>query len=460
MDSSLLKVAQGLLLHGHPGTGQRLARSKLFDELEGIPASTFRTAGDLIGTKRSHPGLKFFDSTVSGKIAFGAGAGLAIGVSVGAEHVRALLIDANGWEYCRHQSEPLPAQKKAEPRVVLARIRSTVADVLTEASTNTSLTINDSIPVVGCGVAWPTAVGRDGRPSGYSLTDANWSRRTLAQSVQASLGVRDMPIYTLNDAHAVALAVAHYETHRDHKEDWNFAHLSVVLRLAENISGAIIVIEPNRSASGFLTSILLAGVDNHAGDIGHAPIPPELVTDLNEDLPKDLAPLVPQRCSCTPNDEVHHHLEAYASVPALTHRLYPDKPQNEALRKILSNPEDSRHFRALRDIGALAGATLLAPVALLNPHMIQMSGVLAVPSVTNALIERIDNHHQFGRPPTVNTLDSEIDSFIRAKGAALALLRNYVHRNLDKLLVSDRYETKKKVESLTINLTPESLKKP
>jgi predicted NBD/HSP70 family sugar kinase len=471
MDAPVLKVAQGILLHGSAETGRYLRRPKLFKALDDLPLSTFRSAGEQLGAIQSDPGLGFFDLSVQGKIAFGPGAGLVVGISVGAESVRALLVDANGWEYCPTESDALENQTAAEPGVLLSRIKSTVAQVLAEASKRSNLMVDGGLPLLGWAVAWPTAIDRDGKPSDYALSHPSWSNgQALGQRVQLELGIPDMPTYALNDAHAAAIAIAHYETHRQRRTPWLIPHLTLVLRLAGNISGAVIVLEPPKGeTSGFLNSILLGGVDNHAGAIGHAPIALETVASLNavrnaglaEERAGELADLTPQACSCMPPDDgVRHHLEAYASVFALTKRVYGEsRSRHDALTAILQAPVEERHAAALRDVGALVGEALLGPIAVLNPAMIKISGSLALATVSEEIENRIRNAHQLGTQPEISTIKGRVNDFIRAKGAALAMIRNDVHREFPNLLGGDKDETATRVGDLTQNLKPSALPK-
>lgn len=55
--------------------------------------------------------------------------------------------------------------------------------------------------------------------------------------------------------------------------------------------------------------------------------------------------------------------------------------------------------------------------------------------------------------PTVGTmLERRDDDFLRARGAALALIRNEVHRSMDKLMAGNRTDVAERVEALTIKL--------
>ncbi len=459
MTTSILKVAHGILLRGHPETGNGLDKSALLKALGNIPSTTFRAAAEEIGALSSEPGLRFFDASMRGRIAFGPGAGLAVGVSVGAENVRAVLVDANGWEYHHVESDALAGQTSASPDVVLERIKDTVAKSLEKAFTDSEpdLLVEGELPLLGWAVAWPTPIDRASKPSGNALSHPSWrSGQPLDQRVRIKLGIREMPTYALSDAHAAAIAVAHRETHRPEHREWRHARLTIVLRLAGNVSGGVVILAPTRQdqevgeISGFVDSILLAGYDNNAGEIGHAPICPSLVAELADN--DEAGPLTLQRCSCvSPDDEeLPSHLEAYASVLALTKRLYPELPRGEALRRVLDDPEQDRHRRALLDVGALVGDALLSPIAILNPAQITLTGSLALPLVHDEIEERVGKAHKLGAQPAITALGGTENDFIRASGAALALIRKLVHRRLAELLDNEKEGVSRNVRALTI----------
>src|SRR5438046_796078 len=93
---SLLTVARGILLHGGLDPAERLHRRRLLETLK-VADATFRNAGEKLGARTDEPGLRFFDSSIAGRLAFGPGAGLVVGVAVGTESLRAAIVDANGW---------------------------------------------------------------------------------------------------------------------------------------------------------------------------------------------------------------------------------------------------------------------------------------------------------------------------------------------------------------------------
>lgn len=459
-------VARAILLHGGRETGARLTSGLVFKAAGDVSPSTFRSAGKDIGAYQNTPGGRFFDTTARGRIAFGPGAGLVVGLSVGAETVRATLVDANGWTYYHHESDRMERQLDAEPTVVIDRARAAAAHVLQAAFDEGELLVDGALPLLGWAVAWPEPIDRSRKPVGNILRHHSWRNgRPLDQRLRQHFNVRDVPSYALPDAHAAAIAVAHRLTHDKKHLEWKHPQLTLVLRLAGTVGGGVVVLEPKQEStthgdtSGFVDSYLLGGVDNHAGQLGHAPVRPTVVDELTDAGINGVGPLESTPCSCVPDgpEASPGHLEQYASVPTILHRLHPDLPRGEALSTILDEPDSDAHHRGLTDVGAVVGDTLLGAVAVLNPAGIVLSGSLTVKAVHDEIERRLDAAHTFGTLPTVDRLTGQENNFARAKGAALALIRNQVHRRLEELLDDEREAVTRNVKALTTPLSENPL---
>jgi predicted NBD/HSP70 family sugar kinase len=453
MSETNLAVARGLLLHGKPEALSRLKREWLLEET-GVPDGTFRSAGELLGATGS-PGLRFFDCSVRGQIAFGPGAGLAIGISVGTESLRTALVDINGWIRVAHEATPDHTQLLGKPEVLLSRIRTAVEQLIQLGRLDPSLLVDGKIPLLGCAVAWPSPLSREKYPQGYALAHADWhTGLPLDDRVERELRLGPLDSYAINDCHAAAIAVAHRLTHSPEGLARRHPHLTIVLRIAGGVGGAVVVVEPAKNLperqreSGFLSSVLIGGHDNFAGEIGHAPINPTTIEQLNRKTPRRLAKLKAVRCSChSPDDSPPDHVEAYASGRAVAARFDRKRPMHTVLREILDDPESPNHNRALRDVGSIVGDALVGPASILNPASVVITGILAVPAVRALVEERLLAGHLFGREPVVALLDADENSYIRSKGAALALIRNAVHRRLPMIL--DRYQFIENIRNLT-----------
>jgi predicted NBD/HSP70 family sugar kinase len=456
-EQTCAKVARGLLLYGPRLQGEGgMGKSQFLDQV-GVNDSTFRGAAGDIGGKERDTGLRFFRVS-EGSIAFGPGAGLMLGVSVGTTSLRAGLVDANGKLWHQHDSEARGDQLQAEPEVLLDRIRHAAEQVWTEALEKGGLLTNGALPLLGVAVAWPDAIDRDGRPSGHMLAHPGWrGSQSLAQRVARHLNIDPHRSHALNDANAAAIAVAFARTcDRDHDLQ-NHPELTMVLRLAGGVGGATIIIEPPHrqhplgAVSGFPNSVLIGGADHLAGEIGHVVLSDAALREANLGRPPGLPALLRAKCSCCERSSRAHpaHLEAYASVAAITKRLEPQMDRSKALESILAS-KDKKTSRALEDIGTLVGAALIGPIAWLNPASIVVTGSLATPEVELALDRRIADSHPITSHPNVRHLKGEENAYVRVKGAALAILRAKIHRELSSILVAPKSKLSERVAGLTV----------
>jgi predicted NBD/HSP70 family sugar kinase len=448
-----LEVAEALMLYG-PGTGkERHNRAALLRHAK-LPDPTFRTAAKAIGGGRPL-GLGFFDSRVRGTLCFGPGAGLAVGVSLGTQSLRAAVVDANGWLRATVESPHSVEQLNAAPDVVLNRIRAVVSDVLDRAFANPELLVDGCLPLLGWAVAWPTPIDRDGKPRGQALSHRGWSAGdSLDRRIQRLLGVADVESFALNDSHAAAMSVMHDQTHERHYVDWTSPRLGIVLRIAGGIGGAIVIVEPptkqdSQIRTGFLRSILIAGYDNHAGEIGHVPVVKALVQARNRNRPEGLGPLTPFACSCAAGEAVPEHVEAYAGALALAARLGKSRSISDVQEEIRTSGRDPKHIRALEDVGVLVAEALVNPVAMLNPATITLTGALALPEVRTEIDARLAREPRFGSTPEVVALSGDANTYARARGAALALIRHACHRRLPELLDASSKQRLKNIQGLT-----------
>lgn len=423
----------------------------------GVRDGSFRNAGERLGAKINAPGLRFFDSSPQ-KISFGPGAGLVLGVSIGAASLRAVLVDANGWRYHEHESVPVQDQLALPPSELLDRIREAAGAVLLSALRNEDLLVAGRLPFLAISVAWGIPLDRRKVPVGHALSDDLWHNgEALDERVAGHLGLPSGRSHALNDTHAAAIAVAFAETRRARHVFQRFPRLAIVMRLAGGVGGAIIGIEPPEEhqllgkTSGFAESILIGG-----GDLGHMPLSRAAIDARNASLVLGLGPLVAQRCSCTgPSQPVPDHLEAYASTAALAHRITPDEAVCGVIHRVVADPDNEVHGAALRDVGELVAHALLGPVAMLNPASITLTGSLAVPVVEKTLTRCVHDAQVLGRKPEIGLFESNgeardsNDKFTRAHGAALVVLRRHVHRRIAHLVEGRKEGVVQQVAALT-----------
>jgi predicted NBD/HSP70 family sugar kinase len=412
---------------------------------------------DLGGGDGNGGGLRFFEAREK-CLMFGPGAGLVVGVSLGTTSLRAGLFDANGCMYHEYKGPPKPNQLDLPPTQVLDRVRHGVAKVLGPAFENDSLLVNGKLPFRGVAVAWPAPVNRNKCPVGHALSHRSWRRddTPLTRRVSRRLGLDVEYCHAINDAWAASIGVAFDRTREPRHLELNHPELTIVIRLAGGIGAASIVIEPPQgeesgkgTMSGFAASILLGGNDAHAGELGHVRVPPSTILERNEDgRPEELEELRPCRCSCTSADDTTpHHLEAYASRRALAQRVDSTRSEEQVVHEVLSQPHDPVHRRALEDIGILTADCMQGAVSMLNPARITLTGSLANKVVGDAFASRIEDEHRVIEEPTIDVLEGTENEYIRARGAALAVLRRQVHRRLDSLLgIPTRKEIPRQLE--------------
>lgn len=460
------KVARGLLLYGQNIEAGTLSRDRFMRRI-GVPANTFRAAGDRLGAKKADPGLRFFDSSKGEWIAFGPGAGLVLGISIGTASLRAALVDANGAIHHPTEIETLGEQLAMHPDAFMVRLADSARPVLERALNNPRLLVDGELPLLGVSVAWPTPLDSDKKPVGPALAHDVWrSGRTLTDRVAVALSMPRERVHVFNDAHAAAMAIAFDRTRlqagREHPQ--RHPELEIVVRLSATLGAATIIIEPPTTdddpdhgaygpTSGFARSTLIAGRDGHAGELGHVPVSPTTVAARRDDGIPGLGPLVPVRCSCTRSgDDVPDHLEAYLATEALAERLAPGKPIGVTIHRLRSKPDDERHRRVLEDIGVLLGDALVQSVAMLNPSGITLTGALAVPTVQRSARTQLASRQVFGTPPDMVLLPDTENKYVRARGAALMVLREAVHGRLISLLGGNKRAAEEKVHAQLLRL--------
>jgi hypothetical protein len=111
----------------------------------------------------------------------------------------------------------------------------------------------------------------------------------------------------------------------------------------------------------------------------------------------------------------------------------------------------------LEEAGILLADCLLPTVLVLNPYRIVLTGRLAEPAVQEAFETHLDSFEALGRifggTPEVRALEGVENDYIRVRGAALAVLREHVHRKLDALYGAPKSALPERFAELTEPLT-------
>jgi predicted NBD/HSP70 family sugar kinase len=462
MAKTPVKVARGLSLYG----GRILSGTmdqKTFRKTLEIEPPTFRSSLRAFAAgNEGKPGLRFFELS-DGKPRFGPGAGLVVGVSLGTTTLRAALFDANGTRHHEYESPSEPGQLDLRPEAVIARIRRATGEVLRPALDDESLLVDGELKLRAVAVAWPAPVNRQKHLVGHVLSNSAWHGPTsLTKRVATGLKIEPKRSHALNDSHAAAIAVAFDHTRKFEHADQKFPELTMVLRVAGGISGATIVIEPPEDGgdkigeiSGFPDSVLLGGVDLQAGEVGHVTMPESTISELNRHRGK-LGKLQAVRCSCTRQDDpVPPHLEAFASRTALTHRISPNESTEAVMARVLAEPDAAPHRRALENVGVMVADSLLAAVAMLNPARIVLTGALVTPSLVDGFGQRLHDKHKIIAETRIDSLAGKDNDFIRAKGAALAVIREQIYRRFSNIdTTADKARERLEEENLSLAKLP------
>lgn len=438
-----LKLARGLTLYGGHLEEEVMDRSSFLERID-VKDSIYRHwIGELGDGGRDGSGLRFF-GTDPGPLCFGPGAGLVLGVSLGTTSLHAALIDANGRRHHSHYAPTRANQLSLSPEKIFSRIQEAATDVLEPALEDEALLVHGALRFRGIAVACPSPLNRAKLPVGHALAHRDWrSNTSLPERLARHLDIDSSLCHAVNDAWAAAIGVAFDRTRDPDASGQEDPELTIVARLAGGVGGASIIIEPPQGrredragrVSGFAKSILIAGVDAHAGEIGHINVPASTVAERNKRRPDDLRALRAVRCSCSPPDAtVPRHLEAFASRAALAQRIDPARQERQVINRVLADPQDPAHRYALEDVGILTADCLLGSVSTLNPARIVLTGSLANDVVRKAMDKRLEDRYRFITHPTVACLSGEENDFIRARGAALAVIRRQIFRQLPLLL--------------------------
>jgi|GEM_PF-6202828 len=419
-------------------------------ELAQLTSQTPRTISNVIGRVRPL-GL------VEGRrpVQLGVGLGMALGISLGTESMRAGLVDANGKVRKSLADPPRPGQLDDPPWVTLERIQTIAGRVLEEAIADNSLRPPKSsdLLLAGAAVAWPSPLDRDKRPRGLALRHESWRKgpdlsqpaESLPDLVAAALGppFSSNRCHALNDVSAHALTVAFEASRQDPRSQQGHGpRVDLVIRIGGGLGSGIVVTgshDPRRLS--FVDAKSIEGTHGLAGELGHLPVGRDLIEEINQGS-SELAPMDYDSwtCSCGRN----HHLEAFASGMALLRRFrasgydIPETSEGHAalLRAIAEGELEKDQRDALRDVGRIIGSALAAPVLILDPHTITVTGSLATPEVVDGIRRVRDSWASVIEDSVeVEGLGGEAGAWAAVRGAALAVLRRTVYRGfLDKRL--------------------------
>ena len=458
------RLAHGLLVHGArlraralPATARRvvppLTQEEFWELTKISKVGGTKNARQLAGTGR------YLSYEERAPMQFGPGLGLVVGVSLGGESLRAGIVDANGALHHQMEAPTRSDRLKLSPRQVLDDIASAVTEILHHALDDGALVVQRSgravsdrtLPILGVAVAWPSPLHRYTKmPEGRALRHQGWHTGfPLTERVAERLGIPADRSHALNDANALALAVAFDETRRGPppEEAAGRSQVALAVRIGGGLGAGTVVIAPYDSTrSAFLNSYLIEGASGYAGELGHFRVHASDVTAINDRRAPGLAPLDETwECSCGEP----MHLEALASATALVKRVLASKDLDlemlgvnpggtsssySVLYETLERQHNSTLRSALQDAGRLIGGALAGPILMTNPRVITLSGALAVEPVKEGIEDqRPVWKSTLGPQPSIKLLDGLDKKFAGVRGASLAAFRGQVFRNFDTL---------------------------
>jgi hypothetical protein len=102
----------------------------------------------------------------------------------------------------------------------------------------------------------------------------------------------------------------------------------------------------------------------------------------------------------------------------------------------LADTGDPRITYALEDLGRLIGRSLAAPILLLDPHSLTLTGSFAVGPVRDGIMsERETWRHVFGDALSIDLFGHpESAKYVGVRGAALAVIRSHIYRRFNEHL--------------------------
>jgi predicted NBD/HSP70 family sugar kinase len=382
---------------------------------------------------------------------FSPGMGLTVGVSLGAETIRAGLVDANGTVHCERQGPRKADQLLSSRRKLFPRIRTIVDEILEEGLEREDLRPPGSkrLRLLGLAIAWPAPMDRSKRLRSQVMRDGTWRRRdpatklvpTLREIAADEIGGPFDPqrCHAINDVNAAALAVAFRKAREraaeNQDDQWR---VSMVIRVGGGLGSATVVMAPHRPERlSFIDSKLIEGTNGLAGELGHLHIGRRLIEGINEECQLDgLARMEYEdwRCSCGHK----HHLEVFASGRGLIRRLEASDYNLEAegttvsrVREMIDLGEPDEHVaHGLTDVGRIVGRALAGPILMLDPYSITLTGSLASKHLVDGMKQErgywanaIDDHVE------IDPIPGDDNAFIEVQGSALAVIRQLVYRD-------------------------------
>lgn len=404
-------VLTAVLVYGGEALSQRELRGRTAAVLgmTGVPEATFRNwFADL-----QNKNLAKVDGA-SGCCRLGSACGYVVGVALGSETIRAGLFDANGLRLKSAEADPVSGQLKQPATEVLERVPPLVRE-LTDW-----LPARDTARMVGVSLALPAPLNRRGYVSG--VCHGSWRDQPFEELLRQVLapGTRTKVV---NDANADAVNLAFDVARLQYADPDKFADSTMLMtiRLSGGVGAGLIELgafDP-RQGFAFSRSHLIEGSTGYAGEIGHM----EVAVKVQDDRYHP--------CSCGLPAK---HLEGFVSARALLQRVGAGPVDaTQSLRAQLDAlPFNDEEVRVeLREIGKILGRSVAGAIRLVDPSVVQLTGVLARDDVQKGFTRHADQWDIV--IPNQVRVEVSTDLYSAARGAALLLFRDHVYRRLPEV---------------------------
>jgi predicted NBD/HSP70 family sugar kinase len=423
-------------------------------------------------------------------LALGPEVGLMVSASLGKESLRTAVVDGNGELRATYEAPAVDHRiKNQEPEQTLNDIAAAVNVVLERAvelaevehakplgsldrkplfvERASGRTVHRFLPILGVAVAWPMPVHRYTKhpaandPSLVAIHD-RWYGSALTDLVADRLGFPRNKVHALNDANAatigavfdeirhVGMPPAELGEEQRAQAEYPPTRIAMTVRIGGGIGAGTMTIGrySPRSFDSFNDAALLESQYGLAGEIGHVVADADSLARVNAHHGTLLPLSTETQCSCG----LSGHLEALASGHAVVERLLAVEPairsaiglpeaishNAELLRSVIAQvQEGSAHAtlqRALEDAGRLVGHAAAGGVLMLAPSSITLTGSAACEPVRMGFVKGLSERGAFYREGKIHIdhLSGRANRFCSARGAALAVFRELIYRQLDQ----------------------------
>jgi predicted NBD/HSP70 family sugar kinase len=397
--------------------------------------------------------------------------GCTIGIGIGHEQVHVAVLSPDGKVIAEHRDDTFVADQLARPKEAARRAASAVRLALLSAGKALPIALRADrfgIPVCGITVALSLPFDRNYVPQGalgthwrYPKTTQQTSEKSQVRDLIAAAIVRECSvdesgsaadlvehIREINFQNAEGLAVAYRMSPERRNSQWPESWRTdfdpgvmpqwrevLLIHAGCGVGASHVTVAPSLSESdpyerlSFIRTRLHVGRQGEAGEVGHVSLDPSWILD----------PLVASGdCSCATAEDTGPHLESVIGVNALSQALGLEPSDDTGSyvpaflreRDRLDGP--AREVRkVIESAGKLLGRVTAPVVAMLDPDVIYLSGVVANENFKRTFETEIDDRSlRHGALPLIKAVEPGQALSLCAEGAALAAMRSQLWRRI------------------------------